>query len=536
MIEPDKTRVIWWWVIPLLIGAMLLRMAGPDDLWDQTQPRTISYTTDMIVSGRWLVPLEHGERAATKPPLYNWLAAPIVALTSFCAPWAHKAPSIIAWGITLAALGVSASGMSRESRSALTPHIAAATAILAFASSATIFKLFYLARPDMVLTAALTGTWMCATHLQSAASPRRWVAPVFWLLTALAGMAKGPALLIAPAHALLLALLPPRDRRLPRREAISRMGFWWGVPASLLPLSLWVAAVWRVDPVHVRDVLWGAEIWGRITGTGTEGGGHGLEGLLLGLPLMPFYFLIRFAPWSVFSILGGISVVRWRRGTLEKYGGAERAGAAPIAWSALLQVIVTIGLFSLSSGKRADYLAPALGPAALLATWWLLGAPRVLRHPAFTGVLAALAIGGASISAARDPAAPVPGFGDAILRFARDVEAATRESDAPMMTLWTHPSHVQALLGMSEREDPRRFLELARAGKPFWFVAGRRSTPPHDLESWIQTSKGRNQLISSIELRAESESLPRFGGWPGQVKLYLLTPAAVDDSAAAQSR
>ena len=49
---------------------------------DQAQPKTVSYTTDIIANGRWILPIELGEHKATKPPLYNWLAAPAVKALS----------------------------------------------------------------------------------------------------------------------------------------------------------------------------------------------------------------------------------------------------------------------------------------------------------------------------------------------------------------------------------------------------------------------------------------------------------------------
>src|SRR5690554_347651 len=81
-----------------LVWILIARMLGPSDLWDQTQPKTISYTTDIIVHGgeHWILPLERGALPATKPPLYNWLAVPMVKLLGFGSEVAHKFPSILA--------------------------------------------------------------------------------------------------------------------------------------------------------------------------------------------------------------------------------------------------------------------------------------------------------------------------------------------------------------------------------------------------------------------------------------------------------
>src|SRR6185503_81222 len=88
----------------VLVWALVARIAGPCDLWNQTQQRTISYTTDIIVHGigpegsweHWILPVEAGAMPATKPPMYNWIAVPFVRLLGFSSEMAHKFPSIIA--------------------------------------------------------------------------------------------------------------------------------------------------------------------------------------------------------------------------------------------------------------------------------------------------------------------------------------------------------------------------------------------------------------------------------------------------------
>ncbi|MCH8315776.1 MAG: hypothetical protein IIA64_07370, partial [Planctomycetes bacterium] len=86
MIACSITAIIW------LLAARIL---GPSDAWDQTQPRTMAYTTDIIANGRWILPVERGVYPATKPPLYNWLAVPMVKLMGFSSELAHKSPSVV---------------------------------------------------------------------------------------------------------------------------------------------------------------------------------------------------------------------------------------------------------------------------------------------------------------------------------------------------------------------------------------------------------------------------------------------------------
>ena len=84
--------------VAALLWAIGARMLGPSDVWHQTQPKTIGYTTDIIVHGEthWSLPEERGEFPATKPPMYNWLAVPAVMLAGSASETAHKFPSLLA--------------------------------------------------------------------------------------------------------------------------------------------------------------------------------------------------------------------------------------------------------------------------------------------------------------------------------------------------------------------------------------------------------------------------------------------------------
>ena len=143
-----------------LLWAVIGRVTGPSDTWDQRQPRTVSYTTDMLVNGgrHWILPVEAGRQPATKPPLYNWLAAPVVALAGFSSEVAHKFPS-------LAAICVCWLAMVRLGRW-LDPAGGGSLGWVAgmmFVANYAVFKLGYLARPDMLLVMWLLGGWMSAT-------------------------------------------------------------------------------------------------------------------------------------------------------------------------------------------------------------------------------------------------------------------------------------------------------------------------------------------------------------------------------------
>jgi 4-amino-4-deoxy-L-arabinose transferase-like glycosyltransferase len=510
----------------VLLGVLAARMLGPSDAFDQTQPKTVAYTTDILVNGRWLLPLERGEVPATKPPLYNWLAAPAVRLLGFSFDLAHRAPSIAAlllcWWLVVR-LGNSIDRAWRESdRDHEAPSLGWLAGLM-FAANYTIFKLGYLARPDMLLTLWLLLGWMSATKLLTKAresgpdSPRaaRWLAAGFWLCVALAWLTKGPAALVLIAYAIIAPRAIVGSWRAGRI-----LGWWWGLPLSLAPIAAWTSAVYAIDPVHVREQLWGQEILGRIMGTGQEGAREGPIAWVKGLPNLLLYFVVRFAPWSVLSILamvelwkrapGGASERRWNR--LPHPSGAWLCGAAVF-------IVIVVVLFTLSAGKRADYVAAAFAPGALLAAAWLVRLPPRLGNaaPWLAPATAGVALVAMTMVNIAQPGAPVRGFGPAIAEFIHEVDAVRRDDARPVAFVWTGTSHLKAYLGASEPDDEARLAALIDAGAPFLVISTTIGAP---LEHWLEAN-GRSATSRQV---IDSAMLPLEHGWPGQVALYEVTP------------
>ncbi len=378
------------------VAILLLRSTAPSDLWDQTQPRTIAYTVDLLLRGgdAWILAQDADGFPATKPPLYNWLAAPFVALAGRESEFAHRFPSVLAmfatagllvlWGERLAARGGlgAVRGMGW-------------LAALAWLAMFPTIKLGYLARPDMLLCLVLFVGWWTATRAiaahgeQSADRPGIANALAFWLMGALAAWTKGPVAVCLLAYPPLLSLLLHRSL-LPLAALRPAL---FAVPACCLA-GLWYALAAWIDIEHFKQTLIYGEVVGRVTGNGPEGGGDGPMAILLGLPVMPMYFIARFAPWSIASLLGFLAL----------FGREAPDRSAPRRWrlspdhavllGALLWTLLLVALFSLSSGKRADYIAPVYAPAALVAAWWLLGDrfSPVRSRPWIAAVVAIVAI------------------------------------------------------------------------------------------------------------------------------------------------
>lgn len=520
--------------IAALVWGLSARIVGPSDLWDQTQPKTVSYTTDMLVNGgtHWILPVERGTLPATKPPMYNWLAAPMVKLIGFHSELAHKFPSIAAVCLCWAMLVGIGQHLGRW-------RSLGWLAAMIFVANYMMFKLGYLARPDMLLTLWLLIAWASATSIlvrfkrnesekpivgailgeQGAGSASnlkpqtsRTLVVGFWLSIACAGLTKGPAAIVGIAYGLVAARIIGGSWR-----AFGALRPMAGLPFCLGVVGLWLYGVWRIDPEHVRDVLWQNEILGRFTGTGPESNREGFHGWVRTLPAFGHYYLLRFGPWSLFSIAGTLVLWRGRRKRRIFQTGTNQRNSWLIG--AVIYILLVIGLYTLSTSKRADYIASAFAPGSLLAAWWLvrlrrrLGRWVVLLAPGMAGlILLALTVVNRS-----QLAAPGRDVGEHINQFINQATVAMEREPLEVAFYETGNMHLQAMLGTSQRELERsELISLLRKRRPLWLIAGDRADGSQSIDQWL---RGRNRP-AQLKAMAQSGTLPLVDGWPARLTLW----------------
>ena len=510
--------------ITAIIWLLAARVFGPSDAWDQTQPRTMAYTTDIIANGRWILPVERGVNPATKPPLYNWLAVPMVKLMGFSSDLAHKSPSVVSlllcWLIVVR-LGRRLDGDRFGALGWL--------AGLMVVANYSFFKLGYLARPDMLLTLWLTLGWVAATTLLLTPDQdlRGWrgclLRLAFWGTVLAAALTKGPPAIVLP----LYAFVASRGLRGSFKEA-RIFGWWWGLPLAVGVFGLWVWGVYRIDPDHLIHKLWFDEIAGRVTGLGPEGNQFGPIEFVRRVVHMPTYYLLRFAPWSVLSILG--MIVIWSR-----TGNASAKESRPRRWTTLgrtgawlngaaVFVVIIIVLFTLSTGKRADYLAAAFVPGALLGGWWVRQLPERFNRAGtliaqFGAIVVLATMTVVNQLPLRTDEAP-PRFGDAINDFIHEAEQYLQAQPGPVVFWAVGETHLQGHLGYSEKAGSAALRARLEAGGPFWLIAGRQIQLPLTVGDWLRERRYEVDL-SQI---CRSDELPRANGWPGVVGLYRVEP------------
>lgn len=435
------------------------RWFGPSDLYDNDQPKTVAYTVDMVRHGHWLLPVDMLGRPATKPPMYNWLGAPAVAM-GWHNEFALKLPSTLAALITIIMTWLVAQNCARrvttekgawhleESDGSQDRCFAIGLiACICVVANYSFAKLCYTARPDMVLTAFLVGGWYAATVLLTGACAtanggggrcgepiRRGVLgmqAVLWLCVAGAALTKGP-----PALLLLIYVVLGAKWIGGRWLTLRRTGIVWGLPAAVGLIGLWAYGAYISNPQHFVGVFLGDETIGRV-------GRGGLLGIASEFWLMPALFVTRFAPWSVFALMGIAHAIAHR---------PTKSWLHNPLGPAVLWVFLVLVFFSLSGGKRADYLLPALPAGAVLASFWLVyeGPRRLCLRPwqvAGAGLAVAMVIAGYELAAS--PAARA-GYGENTRAFVRQVRQRT--GGQPIRFQETGYTPIQALLGYNQPE------------------------------------------------------------------------------------
>lgn len=391
------------------------RLAAPNDLYRKDQGKTMAYTVDVIVNGRFSLPRDPIFQPATKPPLYNWLAALFCGPTGIYDEWAHKMPSLVG---TLVIAGLIAAWARRrfsdafDARNPFDPSHALLLAVLAaaiFVASKTPMLLMYIARPDMVQAACLVAAWLAGHAALS--KPTKGAATrfaiLYWIAVTAAALAKGPAAVYPILYVLLAAPLCFGDWR-----RLRNMRWLPGLALLLGSVGLWLFCAWRQDPEHVWNVLLGSEVKKRILESRIEGGTKAWNQSII-------WFIAQNTVWSYLmlgsmavSLLGSIrhwtvtlggallneaeptrtfateahpagAALDYERREPEKWPGLHRVlNALKIrptegfftgaAGAANLWAIVVVACLSVPKDKRMDFLLPAHPAAAILAAHFIV--------------------------------------------------------------------------------------------------------------------------------------------------------------------
>lgn len=364
-----------------VIASITIRITGPSDIHDQTQPKTLSYTTDILTHStdldHWILPSIQQREPATKPPLYNWLAVPFVAVFGHQSIVAHKAPSLLTWLALIVILYRLGHHIDPAFR------LTGPLAVIAFVTNYAWFKLGYLARPDGLLTLWLVIGWAAATALSDPSRTRpRFPALIMWAATGLAALTKGPPALLIPVYAVLQHFITNRDSSEHDKggSMLRTPSFWIFLPIAILLPAAWLVLAYILNADHTYHIIIREEAVDRFLGIGAEGTKSGPWDWVRTAPNMPLFFLLRFLPWSVLFIGAAIDLLARPKGdpgTTPIRGrpqatNPDEAPARPWIIGAFTFTILVVVFFTFSAGKRADYIASAYVTGSLVVGWWLV--------------------------------------------------------------------------------------------------------------------------------------------------------------------
>lgn len=330
--------------LPLLVPAVIILAGlvafnffwglGNIGLVERPETRVGEIAREMAVSGDWLVPRINCRPYLTKPALYHWLAASFIKLGG-SNEWMVRLPSALAalGGVIIVfLLGSSLSGQK-----------VGLVAAGLLASSPKYVDMARTAQTDMLLTFFISLSLLFFLKSYRSEKPV-FKLILFFVFAGLATLTKGPLGLIIPlgvAGIFIISLRKLSKVKLPHYLA--------GLVIFLaLTLPWYLAVSWKTAGTFGHEFFLKQNLARFFDYRHGEPPWYYIPALILG-----------FFPWSFFLPAGILS--GWRA-----FRGGQKGFLFALVW--FLAVFL---IFSISAGKRPDYILPLYPAAALLAalTW-----------------------------------------------------------------------------------------------------------------------------------------------------------------------
>ncbi|QDU64513.1 Undecaprenyl phosphate-alpha-4-amino-4-deoxy-L-arabinose arabinosyl transferase [Planctomycetes bacterium Pan216] len=339
----DETTLGWRATLLLLIYGCSLYLINLGDARVLTHHEVFfaEPAREMLLSGEWLMTPYGGMIINHKPPLTYWVIAAAMTLFQSSAEWVIRLPFVLATvglGLLMAHLGAHWFGRRIAILTGLIQLTAFYTLMQGRLAESDILLTFFVAAA-MVLFAegALPGP-------TGEVSNDRWRRPLFFLMTALAFMTKGPIAIIFIGGGCGLTILLTRQWR-SMRFFISPLG-WLFMAAFVVG---WPLAAYLKDPNVIAD--WKRHNLDRFAGKFGEPGGH--------RPFAFYFYVVPLLlmPWTPFLAYGLWASLR------EKIA---RKPQSLFLWS---WALVGILFLSLSDWKHKHYCIPVLPPLSVLMAY-----------------------------------------------------------------------------------------------------------------------------------------------------------------------
>jgi 4-amino-4-deoxy-L-arabinose transferase-like glycosyltransferase len=328
-------------LLAAVCALVLLLFLDKTPFHDKGEPREALVVRDIVLEGRWLLPLRAGEHIASKPPLFHWFAAGASILHGEMTEASIRFPSALfgTFGVFLCYF------FGRRfygPKTGLWAGLILATTALYYAAGIE-------ARVDMTLVFFVTLTLILFFSIYRGLLQHKIWWYVFFMTAGASVTAKGPVSIVLCAL-VITTFLVLRKRWDIFRIMVSHPGLLLG---TILCVA-WYAAALYLGGAEFFNLQFVKENFARYFVHGDGGTGH----------QKPFYYFVPYLftlgmPWTLFlpGVIWSYFSDRFRlREDLLFLG----------LWAATVFVF-----FSLSAGKRPPYILPLYPPVALLTAVWL---------------------------------------------------------------------------------------------------------------------------------------------------------------------
>ncbi len=462
--SPDRKHAL----IALSIAAIVLvvNWATPHELNWSDQGKQAQYVLDALQHGHWISPTDQtiGE-AATKPPLYAWIAAALALLVGHVDPWILRIPVVLA-AFALVAV------VFEIGRRLGGPRVACVAAV-ALATNHHFTKMSIAVRPDGILSLLLALQLLVYLRCREDGRETKSRVATLCALSAGAWIAKGPAALLAPLIVLVHLVFTREPRRAWKLAALPAL-------TGVVAFFAWFAAALRVN----GEAVWRDMVVGEAVRHATSGSSWNP------LYYVPILFA-RMIPWSILFIPAG--VLMWREWRTPREESLPLGFTLPLAW------VTTMTLaFGVLPHKRPDLIYVAEPAMALLVARFIESSAWRWPKRALPWVIAAglVLLGIESANDLRiDRRYPLAAFG-------RDAQAEARRRGARLVHVGFKKSSPLFYLGIAAQ--PMTEEEIARIEGPVLVVA------PEEMRGGLETALGPLEVLEAADGNPVSSDPPRL--------------------------
>jgi 4-amino-4-deoxy-L-arabinose transferase-like glycosyltransferase len=350
------------WVLLLGWIAFLWNL-GNTGLIDETEPLFAEAARQMAVTGDWITPYFNGETRFDKPPLVYWLMAigyKIIGTNSLAVRLPSAISAIALVAMAFYTLRYFATDNSKfTTRNSNLPWIAAGIGAGIIALNPITIVWGRIGVSDMLLTGCIVSALLCffigyakMGHPENVLTQNSKFSPwylAFYLLIALAILAKGPVGIVLPGLIIAAFLLYLGNFNQVCREIRLLRGL---LLVGAIAIPWYVLVIWRNGEAYI-DSFFGYHNLQRFTSVVNR---HGA----------PWYFyflvvLVGFAPWSSYLPNAIANTRFWQRKYWQKSPRSAQLGLFAFFWFAVIFIFFTIAVT-----KLPHYVLPAMPAAGIL--------------------------------------------------------------------------------------------------------------------------------------------------------------------------